>query len=68
VAIVLVGVYTALGRADAARAELARAQQQAPWLTSIERLRAFLPTTDPKMLERDKDLYRALAAAGLPEA
>ena len=68
VAILLVGVYTALGRADAARAELAKAQQQAPWLTSIERLHAFLPTTDPKMLERDKDWYRALAAAGLPEA
>jgi tetratricopeptide (TPR) repeat protein len=68
VAIVLVGVYTALGRPDAARAELAKARQQAPWLTSIERLRAFMPTTDPKMLERDEHLYRALAAAGLPKA
>jgi adenylate cyclase len=68
VAILLVGVYTALGRGDAARAELAKAQQQVSWLTSIERLRAFMPTTDPKMLERDEHWYRALAAAGLPEA
>ena len=49
------------------RAELAKAQQQVSWLTSIERLRAFMPTTDPKMLERDEHWYRALAAAGLPE-
>jgi TolB-like protein/Tfp pilus assembly protein PilF len=68
IAILLVGVYTALGRGDAARAELAKAKQQVSWLTSIERLRAFLPTTDPKMLERDEHWYRALAAAGLPES
>jgi adenylate cyclase len=67
VAVLLVAVYTALGRSDAARAELAKAQQEISWLTSIERLRAFLPTTDPKMLERDQQWYHALAAAGLPK-
>jgi adenylate cyclase len=67
VAALLVGVYTTLGRADVARAELAKARQQVSWLTSVEKVRNFLPTTDPKMLERDEVWYSALAAAGLPE-
>jgi adenylate cyclase len=67
VATVLVSVYSALGKHDLAREELAKSRQMIPWFTSVDKIRAFMPTTVPWMLERDAEWYRAMVAAGLPE-
>ena len=61
------GVYAMQGKLDVARAELAAAQHALPWFTSIAKIRAFMPTTDPKMLAREEELYAGYRLLGVPE-
>jgi adenylate cyclase len=68
VPLLLAAIHGIQGRLGPGRAELAKAQQGLPWLTSIAAMRAVLPTTtDPIMLEREEQIYRAMAELGLPE-
>ena len=68
VPLLLAGIYGIQGRLGPGRAELAKAQQGLPWLTSVAAMRAVLPTSaDPKMLEREEQWYRAMTELGLPE-
>jgi TolB-like protein/Flp pilus assembly protein TadD len=67
VPLVLTFIYAEQGKIELARTELAKAQQLIPWFTSIAKLRAFIPTTDPKMLAQDEEWYAALKLLGVPE-
>jgi len=63
----LAGVYALRDQMDLARAELARAQRGMAWVTSVEKLKDYMPTTEPKMLERDEKWYELLRLIGLPD-
>jgi TolB-like protein/Tfp pilus assembly protein PilF len=67
VPLVLAALYASQGKLDLARTELARAQRAIPLFTSIAKLRAFMPTTDPKMLAQDEEMYTNFKLLGVPE-
>jgi hypothetical protein len=67
VPLMLAGIYAMQGKLDLARTELPRAQQAVPWFTSIAKLRAFIPTTDPKMLAQDEEWYAGFRLLGVPD-
>jgi TolB-like protein/class 3 adenylate cyclase/Flp pilus assembly protein TadD len=63
----LAAIYAHQGKLEPARTELACPRQALPWFTSLTKLRAFIPTTDPKMLVRDEAMYEAFRLLGVPE-
>jgi len=65
--IILCGIYALQGNLDLARTELRRAQELGSWLTSVARLRAFVPIDRPLLRERMESVYAGLVLAGLPE-
>ncbi|HXQ50261.1 MAG TPA: adenylate/guanylate cyclase domain-containing protein [Stellaceae bacterium] len=63
----LAGVLAHQGKLDLAQAELTKALQLSPWVTSIASIRRVMPATDPQMRARDEEYLSTLRLLGMPD-